>query len=266
MSFVAFSANFAGTPPAPFAPFARGESVFYLVGIDTGEGLPAPGAQLSADSRTVKGGGRYPVDTVTETAQAWQGRRRRTVATRSYRWERYTKGAKAAARDAAQWQGADGRVMVLWSHLVTVDSADALGYRTPGASTVARPGRRGVGVENNAAATVRGTRAAVLTADEERTAAVRARAYQAQANTRGESTGPSSPERRTREPLPAAESTPAAEAEYAPGGPRPEGLSRLAHVVLDVFDGPEARPFTPAPEYDPETDPGVLRFRGLDLG
>ena len=51
----------------------------------------------------------------------------------------------------------------------------------------------------------------------------------------------------------------------AAGGPRPEGLSRLAHVVLDVFDGPEARPeFEPTPDAD-EDHPSVLRFRGLDL-
>ena len=260
MSFVAFDARHPGNPPAPFAPFDRGETVFYLVGIATGsDSLPAPGAQLSVSSKTVKGSGRNPVDTITETAKAWRGRRRVTVATRSYRWERYTKGAKAAARDASQWQGTDGRIMVLWSHLVSVDDAERFGYRTPRARTEARPGRRGVGTENNAAATVRGNRLAALTATEERESAIRAREYAAAQRS------PRPAPVVTPAPEPESTTAPESTTEYRPGGPRPEGLSRLAHVVLDVFDGPEARPeFEPTPDAD-EDHPSVLRFRGLDL-
>lgn len=59
-------------------------------------------------------------------------------------------------------------------------------------------------------------------------------------------------------PAPAPEPTPAP-GEYAPGGPRPEGLSRMAHVLLDVFEGEAARPFEPRPETGP-----VVRALDLD--
>lgn len=267
MSFVAFNANFAGSPPAPFSAFEKGESVFYLVGITTLESvLPAPTAQLSVSTKKVKGSGRDPVDTVTEKAMAWTGSgRRRTVAKRSYSWERYTKGAKKAAAEAAQWQGTDGSVLVLWSNLVTVFDAEALGYKTPGASTTARPGRRGVGVENCAAATVRGSKVVALTAQEERAAAVRARAYQADAALVAKRSTPT-PEWITQaraeiESTPEPEDRPMIlDSEPAPVA-RPEGLSRLAMVALDVFDGPVDRPeFVPEPE-----DSGCERFRMLDL-
>jgi len=163
MSFVSFPANYAGSAPGPFAPFAAGEIVFYLVGTINGASpLPAPGAQLSVFKDTTKGSGRNPVDTVTETAKGWRGRRRITVATRTYSWPRYTRGALAAARESAQWTDPQGAPLAVWSNLVSVDDADALGYRTPlGHLNAARPGRRGVGVENNARGTIRGRSVAV---------------------------------------------------------------------------------------------------------
>jgi hypothetical protein len=166
MSFVSFPANYAGSPPAPFAAFDAGEIVFYLVGtVDGASPLPAPGAQLSVFKDTTKGSGRNPVDTVTETAKGWRGRRRITVATRTYSWSRFTRGALAAARESAQWTDPQGAPLAVWSNLVSVDDANALGYRTPrGRLNAARPGRRGVGVENNARGTVRGRSIAVAQA------------------------------------------------------------------------------------------------------
>jgi hypothetical protein len=156
-SFVAFNANFAGNPPMPFRPFAAGERCFYLVGVTQGDGqAPAPTAQLSLFVDTVKGSGRDPIDTVTEVAKAWQGRKRVTVATRSYSWERFTRGAKAVARELAQWTAPDGSPLTIWSYVVSCQDAADMGYRTPDKGIVARPGARGVGYENKANATVKG--------------------------------------------------------------------------------------------------------------
>jgi hypothetical protein len=162
MSFVSFPANYAGSAPAPFAPFEAGEVVFYLVGIVGDSPLPSPGAQLSVFKDTIKGNGRDPVDTVTETAKGWRGRSRVAVASRTYSWPRFTRGALAAARESAQWTDPQGAPLAVWSNLVSVADADALGYRTPlGRLNAARPGRRGVGVENNALGTIRGRSVAV---------------------------------------------------------------------------------------------------------
>jgi len=156
-SFVAFNANYAGEPPAPFAPFAAGERVFYLVGVTQGDGqAPAPTAQLSVYTETVKGDGRDPVDTIHETAKAWQGRKRVTVASRSYSWERFTRGAKALAREESQWTAPDGSPLTIWSYVVSCQDAADMGYRVPDKGIVARPGARGVGYENKANATVKG--------------------------------------------------------------------------------------------------------------
>lgn len=158
-SFVAFAANYAGNPPAPFRAFEAGEAVFYLVGVASVDGgRPAPTAQLSVFTETVKGTGRDPVDTVREEAKAWQGRTRVVVATREYSWERYTKGAKALAREAAEWTAPDGSPLALWSYVVAVDDAEGMGYKVPKARTQARPGCRGVGLENKAGATVEGSK------------------------------------------------------------------------------------------------------------
>jgi hypothetical protein len=156
MSFVSFAANFGGTPPAPFAPFTRGDMVFYLVGVDTENGAPAPASQLQISTKTDKGRGQNPVDSITETAKGWQGRRLVTVATRAYSWERYTRGAKAAARDESSWSTPEGEPLRIWSYVVSVDNARSLGYRVPGGTINARRGNRGVGHENNARGTVAG--------------------------------------------------------------------------------------------------------------
>lgn len=155
MSFVAFPANVAGTPPAPFRPFEAGTVAFYLVGVDTGTGAPAPAGQLTVETETVEGSGPRPVDTVTETATGKRGRRNVTVAIRTFRFERYTRGSKAAARDAAQWRSPEGQPLRLWAHVVAVADAAERGYRVP--SRQIRPrfnGARAVGVENTVAATV----------------------------------------------------------------------------------------------------------------
>ncbi|MGE3483449.1 MAG: hypothetical protein AB7L09_01830 [Nitrospira sp.] len=252
MSFVAFHANNPSVPPAPFAPVRAGDLAFYLVAIATTNGtLPAPTAQLSVSTRTEKGQGRNPVDVVRETASAWQGRRRVTIATRVYRWERFTKGAKAAARDAALWTGVDGGVMVLWSHLVSVADAERLGYRTPSATTAARAGRRGVGVENNAAASVAqgprgGARVVALSAEQERDNATRAREYAAQERARSVAPAPVAPAAPVR----------VAPAQAAPVGPD-AGAARFA--ALDLSDAAPTRPVDSGP------DAGASRFAALDL-
>jgi hypothetical protein len=179
MSFVAFPANYPGTPPYPFRPFPAGEMVFYLVGtLSPDSALPNPGQQLSVDTETSESpvcGRRYGrrrcskapghsgrhgrgevTVTVTETAKGWRGRRRVDVASRTYSWSKYTRGAKAAAREAAVWTSVDGSPLTVWSNLVSVPDAAELGYRTPGGVINARPGMRGVGVENNAQGGLRG--------------------------------------------------------------------------------------------------------------
>jgi len=162
MSFVAFSARFAGSPPAPFAPFGAGELAFFLVGtVAAGSELPAPGAQLSVFKDKTEGTGRNPVDSVTETAKGWRGRRRVTVAVRTYAYPRFVRGALAAAREGASWATPEGLPLLIWSNLVSVDDAAGMGYRTPRGLTNARPGRRGVGVENNARGTIQGRSVAV---------------------------------------------------------------------------------------------------------
>ena len=156
MSFVAFPAHYAGTPPHPFRAFAAGEAAFYLVGVETANGHPAPSGQLTIFKDKDSGTGRDPIDTVTETAKGWQGRRRVSVATRTYSWSRYTKGALATARDSAQWTDPNGQPLRLWSFVVAVDDAERMGYRVPRGRMNARRGNRGVGHENNATGTVRG--------------------------------------------------------------------------------------------------------------
>ena len=162
MSFVAFSARFAGNPPAPFAAFAAGDLAFFLVGtVAAGSELPAPGAQLSVFKVKTEGTGRNPVDSVTETAKGWRGRSRVTVAVRTYTYPRFVRGALAAAREGASWATPEGLPLLIWSNLVSVDDAAGMGYRTPRGLTNARPGRRGVGVENNARGTIQGRSVAV---------------------------------------------------------------------------------------------------------
>jgi hypothetical protein len=156
MSFVAFAANYAGTPPAPFRPFAAGEHAYYLVGVETANGHPAPSGQLSVFKDKTQGEGRDPVDTMVETAKGWRGRRRVAVATRTYTWERFSRGALAVARDSAQWTDPTGQPLRLWAFVVAVDDAQDMGYRVPRGRMNARAGSRGVGHENNARGTVRG--------------------------------------------------------------------------------------------------------------
>jgi len=151
----AFTANYAGTPPAPFAPFEAGESVFYLVGIEAGAGLPpAPGAELTITRRNEDQSGNYKK--VTETARNAE---RRVMATRSFRWHQWTRGAKGRAARLAVWTTPQGAPLAIWCNIVSVSEAASLGYATPGGFTIAQRGRRGVGHENTVQATIRGGRA-----------------------------------------------------------------------------------------------------------
>lgn len=320
MSFVAFPAKNPGTPPAPFNAFDRGEVVFYLVGTVGGEELPTPSAQLSVDkvtttnacdrsyrnrrgrsSKCSKAPGhsdscgwsrRTVVDTIEETARGWRGRRRVVVATRSYSWERYTRGAKAAARESAQWGDPQGNPLRVWSNLVTIADAASHGYRTPRGRTEARPGRRGVGVENNARGTVRGrsvvvadpapstpapvapsTPAPVASVDPEAPSGLAAIAAETAANARAieaartptpswvDSMSRAPDATREREAAIAARAALRAQNAAATPEPTPVVEEEERYRVVDLSDdSPNSEP-----EYDPETDPSVLRFRLLDL-
>jgi len=195
MSFVAFPANFAGSPPGPFRPFPAGTVAFYLVGVARGTEAPAPGRELSVVSVEARASGcgknyatrtrrtfkcqmdpghngrcgwtdRVLVDTIVETAKARDGRGRFTdvVATRTYSWARFTKGAKRAAAESTPWTAPNGGPITIWSNLVSVADAEGKGYSVPGGQISARPGRRGVGVEHNALGAVHGRNVVAIAA------------------------------------------------------------------------------------------------------
>ena len=297
MSFVAFLANYPGTPPAPFRPFPAGEPAFFLVGVATPDGHPAPAAQLSVSKVKAKGTGRDPVDTVTETAKAWQGRRRITVATRRYSFERYTRGALALAREAARWTAPGGTPLSLWSFVVAVVDAASMGYRVPSNRMSARPGSRGEGHENTARATVRGSRVvaapvavstpapvvaapatplrsrlaglAGIAADTAATADA-ARATAAQPTASWVSSFAAAPDairergaaQRAREAAAAAvRAENAAQAARAVQGPSLDGdVARFAALELGDAAAPTGEAVNAMP-----VDPGVARFAALDL-
>jgi hypothetical protein len=161
-------ANAAGHVCQGISP---GDRTFYLV--CTGN-TPATAGQI-ADSKADDGfstGYRIVAEDTGETRSVWnpRTRRRETVNVKGYRWRERVGGICAActlaqttgtnvvrstgrryparSRCSCQWQD-----VAVWSNLVHVSCASALGFNVPGRETEARPGSRTVGREHRASDT-----------------------------------------------------------------------------------------------------------------